>query len=163
MARLRGVKLIAAGALAGMLAGAPVFAQAPPPPFPPGPLPPEVAEVAHCLCLKAASQKFGADMTARQRALEDVRARLAEASSELEAERARVDVNNPAAVSHFRQLLERRDDLFRRSSGEMVNETRAVVDRYNASVSEYNARCANRPMDPVLISRIQPTLSCPPL
>ena len=37
-----------------------------------------------------------------------------------------------------------------------------AIERYNARVNEYNARCANRPRDAVLLSRVQATLSCPP-
>lgn len=156
MSVLRNGRAVAV-ALAMTSAGAAAFAQAPPP------LPPEAAAVAQCLCLQGASQKLGAEMAVRQRALEDIRGQLAQSSSELEAERGRVDVNNPQSVSRFRQLLERRDDLFRRSTGDVVADTRRAVERYNGAINEYNARCANRPMDPVLISRVQATLSCPPL
>ena len=37
-----------------------------------------------------------------------------------------------------------------------------VVARYNARVSEFNARCADRPRNPVLVASVQAALSCPP-
>jgi hypothetical protein len=155
----RGIQVLAATAVAAFLVMNPAAAQAPLPP-----LPPELAAaMTHCLCLKAATDRLGAEMGTKQRALDDVRAELARVSAQLEAERARVDVNNPEAVSRFRQMLQQRDDLFRRSTGDVINDTRSSVERYNALISQYNASCANRPMDPVLMSRLQATMSCPPL
>ena len=127
------------------------------------PAPPEVAaEIGVCVCLREASERLGAQMSAaiqdRQRAQDE----LNRATADLEAERARMDVNNPQSVARFRQLVERRDDLFKQASGRATAEAQAATQRYNARVGEYNARCANRPMDPVLMSRIRPTLTCPP-
>ena len=137
----------------GLFCGvAPAAAQTPP-------LPPELAA---CVCLKQASDFLYADMDAKQRALADVRAQLDEVTSRLEAERPRIDVNNPEAVARFRQKVEQRDALFKRANGPATSEARAAVERYNARVNEFNARCANRPMDPALLSRVQPTLACPP-
>ena len=127
------------------------------------PLPPEAAEVANCVCLRQAVDVLGRDMAARQQALEQTRQELARIDGELESERARMNVNDPAWVARFRQLLERRDALFRNSTGAEIAAVRAAVDRYNARVNEFNARCANRPTNPELLRRIQPTLRCPPL
>jgi len=66
------------------------------------------------------------------------------------------------SVARFRQVLEQRDAAFQRSTSLATGELNGVIERYNARVSEYNARCANRPRDPVLIERAQATLSCPP-
>ncbi len=143
--------------IAGIALAAAAHAQAPPP------LPPEAAHLAECLCLKAATDRLGADMAGRQNELETARRELARLTSELERERGAVDINNPQSVSRFRQLLVQRDAAFNRVNGPLVADTQAVVQRYNAQVGEYNGRCANRPMDPVLIARVQATLSCPPL
>jgi hypothetical protein len=125
------------------------------------PLPPDVAEIGACVCLRQAVDFLRSDMDGKQQALADVRARLDEVTRRLDAERSRIDVNDQAAVARFRQQVEQRDALFKRS-GASVSEAGVAVERYNARVGEYNARCTTRSLDPAIIARIQPTLSCPP-
>ena len=148
-----GWRLLAA-AFVAIAAGSAASAQAPPPASP------EAADIASCLCLKQEVDALSAETTSRQRELDEIRAELDRIGAQLEAERARMDVNNPEAVARFRQLLERRDDLFRRSTGEVVAGVSSTTERYNARVGEYNARCANRPHDPRLLAQVQATLSC---
>lgn len=139
----------------GLIAGAPqAEAQVPPSPA--------ADYAAGCLCLTQAVDTLRQDMDAKQQALADVRARLDQATSRLEANRARVDVNNPEAVARFRQEVEQRDALFKRANGPAVSEAASAVERYNARVGEFNARCTQRSMDPDLVARIRPTLNCPP-
>jgi hypothetical protein len=73
-----------------------------------------------------------------------------------------MDVDNPQSVARFRQLLGQRDAVFQRSTSLAAGDLAGATERYNARVNEYNARCANRPRDPVLLDRVQATLSCPP-
>lgn len=119
------------------------------------------AEIASCLCMHRAVDALGADMAAKQQALSDVRAQLDRATRDLEATRSRVDVNDPAAVAHFREMLAQRDALFRRANGPAVTDAAAAVDHYNQRSNEYNSRCADRAMDPGTVDRVQATLSCP--
>lgn len=142
--------------VAALAAAMPAVAQAPPPP------PPEASEIAACLCLRQAVDALGADMTARQQAYDASRSEVAALDAQLQSARASLNVDNPQAVAQFRQLLERRDAAFRRSSGATAGEYAGVVERYNARVNEYNARCANRPRDAALLARVQATLTCPP-
>lgn len=143
--------------VAALAAAAPAGAQAPPPPASP-----EAAEIAACLCLRQAVDALGADMTARQSAYNASRDEVAALDAQLQSARASLNVDDPRAVAQFRQLLERRDAAFRRSSGATMGEYSSVVERYNARTNEYNARCANRPRNPVLVSQVQATLACPP-
>jgi hypothetical protein len=164
---LRLSAVIGAG-LAMMAAGSAAMAQAPPPlyPAPPVVVPatpasPEAAEIAACLCLRRSMDTLGAEMTTRQRSYDDVRGELSRLDAQLEQERSGIDVNNPASVARFRQLLQQRDAVFRRSTGAITTDLSSVVERYNVSVNEFNARCANRPQNPALIASVQATLSCP--
>ena len=172
-ARLRRTALMRLGIAVSLISLAAGARAQTPPPYPPPPAPPiavapaapaspEAAEVAACLCLRQAVDALGADMSARQHAYDDVRGELARLDSQLEQQRARIDVNNPEAVGRFRQLLQQRDAVFRRSTGPVAGDLSAVVERYNSRVNEFNARCANRPRDPRLIESVQATLSCPP-
>jgi hypothetical protein len=100
-------------------------------------------------------------MAAKQQGLADLRSELDRATAELEASRNGMDVNDPQAVARFRQMLDNRDALFRRASGDAVTDAGSAVERYNRTSDEYNSRCANRPMDPGLVERAQATLACP--
>ena len=123
---------------------------------------PEAADIAACLCLQRAVDASQAEMASRQQRYAATQSELSRLDAELQAERSRIDVNNPQAVAQFRQLLERRDAAFRRSTGMATGDLSAVTERYNARVNEYNARCANRPRDPRILQSVQATLSCPP-
>ena len=125
------------------------------------PPPPEASEIAACLCLQQAVDALGADMNGKQQAYAAAQSELAGIDAQMQSERARMDVNNPQSVAQFRQLLERRDAAFRRSTSLATGDLHSVTERYNARVNEYNARCANRPRDPGLLASVQATLSCP--
>jgi len=143
---------------------APPPAVAPPPTVivPAPPATPEAAEIAACLCLQQSTTVLGNDMAARQRSYDELRSELTRLDAQLEQQRASIDVNNPQSVGRFRQLLQQRDGVFRRSTGPVAAELSSVIERYNGRANEYNARCANRPRDPVLLGRVQATLACPP-
>lgn len=152
-----GSSMLRAGAvlwvgLAAVAAASPAPAQAPPP---------QAAEIAACLCLKQAVDALGVEMTTKQRSYDALRDALARLDSQLQGERAGIDVNNPQSVARFRQLLERRDAAFRRSTGPVAAASAAAAGRYNQRVDEFNARCANQPRDPILLGQVQATLSCP--
>ena len=157
--------------VAAFAAVSPAVAQAPPYP-PPPPLPyqavpapglsGEAADIAACLCLRQAVDTLGADMAGQQRSRDAVNDELSRLDAELQGARAGMDVNDPAAVARFRQLLAQRDAAFRRSTGLVTGDLSSVTARYNTRVIEYNARCASRPRDPGLLASVQATLSCPP-
>ena len=136
-------------------AASPAAAQVPPSP--------EASEIATCLCLGQAVSALSADTAGRQSSYAAVRDELTRLDAQLQSERAAMDVNNPQSVARFRQLLEQRDAAFQRSTRLATGDLAGATERYNARVNEYNARCANRPRDPVLLGRVQATLSCPPL
>jgi multidrug resistance efflux pump len=100
-------------------------------------------------------------MAAKHSAYDQLQGELAGTDALLERERATIDVNNPDAVARFRQQLEQRDALFRRSTGPAAAELTGATTRYNASVGQYNTQCANHSWDPVLLSQVQAALSCP--
>lgn len=171
LSRLRRAPAICAGA-AILALGSAAMAQAPVPVYPappvvvPGPLAapasPEAAEIAACLCLKQAVDTLGAQMAGGRQSYDQTVSELSRLDAQLDQDRATLNVNDPAAVARFRQLLQQRDALYRRSSGPVLTDVSQVVARYNARVNEYNARCADRPRNPALIAGVQATLTCPP-
>jgi hypothetical protein len=155
--------------LAAFAVASPTLAQAPPPPPPPPsygapPLPasPEAAEITACLCLWHTITALGTDMTAKQHAYDADRDEVARLDAQLQSARAGVDVNDPRSVARFRQLLERRDAAYSRSTSRASSDLNSAIERYNTRTNEYNARCANHPRDPALLRHIQAALSCPP-
>ena len=168
-ARWYRIAVLGAG-VAAVTAASPAMAQAPPYPPPPPPYgavpaPPlsgEAGDIAACLCLRQAVDVLGADMAAPQSSRAAINDELSRLDAQLQSARAGMDVNDPAAVARFRQLLEQRDAAFRRSTGLVTGDLSGVTARYNQRVNEYNARCASRPRDPGLLASVQATLSCPP-
>jgi multidrug resistance efflux pump len=139
--------------LAGLAAGAiasptPVQAQVPP--------------GFECACLSLAVEALGADLAAKRQAYDGLQGEIGQLDSQLQSERSRMDVNNPADVARFRQLLGRRDAVFQRSTGPAFSDLSQATDRYGARVQEYNARCAGRPLDPGLVAQARATRVCPP-
>ena len=115
-----------------------------------------------CVCLRVAVDVLGADLAAKRQAYDGMQGEIGQIDNQLQSERSGMDVNNPEAIARFRQLLERRDALFRQSSGPVFGELSAATDRYGARVQEYNARCAGRPMDPALLAQARARGACPP-
>jgi hypothetical protein len=122
---------------------------------------PEADEIAACLCLQQALDASRADMNGRRQAYLTAQSEVAQIDAQLQSERARMDVNNPQAVAQFRQLLERRDAAFRRSSALAGDDLHGATERYSAHANEFNARCANRPRNPDLLRAVEATLTCP--
>lgn len=151
----RGATLWAVLALAAAVPAA--RAQVPPP----GAVP-EASDIASCLCLGRAVNALNAEMTRQQAEYHANQAELTRLDAQLQGARASLDVDNPQAVAQFRELLARRDAVLRRGTSLAAGALSSVVQRYNASVNEYNLRCANRPRDPVLLRNVEATLVCPP-
>ena len=124
--------------LLAMLAPGAARAQVPPPP--------EVADITACLCLQRAVSALSADMNARNQALDTVTRQLSDLDAQLARNKSTINVNNPDAIARYKALLERRDAAYRQSIGPVHTEAELATARYNARVNEYNARCANRPL-----------------
>jgi len=122
----------------------------------------DVAEISSCLCLQQAVSTLSAGMNAKTQALDAANRQLADLDSQLASERSTININNPDAVARFKALLERRDAAYGQSVGPIHAEATEATARYNARVTEYNARCANRPFNSALVAQLQPTLRCPP-
>jgi hypothetical protein len=126
------------------------------------PIPSEPAEINACVCLRLAAGALAADKDAKSQALAAASQQLADLDAQLASERSRIDVNDPGAVSRYKALLERRDATYRQISPDQ-SAAAAAVGRYNASVGEYNQRCAGRPFNSDLVAQIQAHPNCPPL
>jgi nitrate/nitrite-specific signal transduction histidine kinase len=124
-------------------------------------VPNEAAEINACACLRLASGALAADKDAKSQALAAANQQLADLDAQLASARARIDVNNPDSVANYKALLERRDAAYRQISPAQSDAAQAVA-RYNASVDDYNRRCAGRPFNSELEAQIQAHPNCPP-
>jgi hypothetical protein len=127
----------------------------------PPPVPNEAAEINACVCLQAASAALAGEKDAKAQALAAVDRQLADLNAQLATEKPRVDVNSADSVSRYKVLLQRRDAAFGQISPAQAAAAQAV-ERYNATVDEYNRRCI-RPFNPELMAQIQARPNCPPL
>ena len=90
--------------------------------------------------------RAASEMTDKRNGLDRINAELKQADADLERQRAALNVNDPQSVAQFRQRLEQRDALFKRSTGPVVGDASAAVQRYNDRVGADNQQCANRPL-----------------
>jgi hypothetical protein len=125
------------------------------------PIPNEPAEINACVCLRLASGALAADKDAKSQTLATASQQLADLNAQLSSARSGMDVNNPESVARYKALLERRDAAYRQIDPAQ-GDAAAAVARYNASVGEYNQRCAGRPFNADLASQIQAHPNCPP-
>ena len=125
-------------------------------------IPNEPAEINACVCLQLASAALAADKDAKSQALAADNQQLADLDAQLASARSRIDPNNAQAVAGYKALLERRDAAHGQISPAQ-SAAAAAVARYNASVGEYNQRCAGRPFNSELAAQIQAHPNCPPL
>jgi len=125
-------------------------------------IPNEAAEINACVCLQLASGVLAADKDAKSQTLTANNQQLADLDAQLASARSRIDVNNAESVARYKALLERRDAAYGQISPAQ-SAAAAAVARYNASVGEYNQRCAGRPFNSELVAQIQGHPNCPPL
>jgi hypothetical protein len=125
-------------------------------------IPNEPAEINACVCLQLTSAALAADKDAKSQALAADNQQLADLDAQLASARSRIDPNNAQAVAGYKALLERRDAAHGQISPAQ-SAAAAAVARYNASVGEYNQRCAGRPFNSELAAQIQAHPNCPPL
>jgi multidrug resistance efflux pump len=143
------VTVLAAGLAAGAIAT-------------PTPVQAQVPGMLDCACLSLAVEALGADLAAKRQAYDGLQGEIGQLDNQLQAERSRIDVNNPADVARFRQVLDRRDALFQQSTGPAFSALSQATDRYGVRVQEYNGRCTGRPLDPGLVAQARATRACPP-
>jgi hypothetical protein len=122
--------------------------------------PSEATEIDRCLCMQQQISQLSAEMSAKMAALRRTDRRLAELNAQLRGERPVLDVNDPAAVEHFKVLLEERDAVWKDSVGPVWTAANDAVALYNVRVREYTNSCAYRVFDPALTRQVRATLTC---
>lgn len=117
-------------------------------------------EIAACLCLERDLGTRQAEMTVRRNAYEGLARDIQEAEASLERDRARVDVNDAAAVDGFRRRVDALDAMKVRQSTVALPDYQAAIAGYNERVAQYTQRCSGRPIDQATLERVRSDLVC---
>jgi hypothetical protein len=125
-------------------------------------MPPGAAGVDRCLSMRQEISQLSAEMSAKMAALHGTDQRLAALTAQLRQERVGLHVNDPAAVEHYKMLLEEHDATWKNAVGPVWAAANDAVARYNASVREYNGNCTHAPPGPSESEYPPPPTYAPP-
>ncbi|HKX06832.1 MAG TPA: hypothetical protein VJN67_01500 [Stellaceae bacterium] len=118
-------------------------------------------DIGRCLCQNRAVDELRAQMDRQFRVYEESRQRYAALEDQVDAVRARMNVQDREQIESFQRLLDQRDDARRQFQDGATPPYAAAVDRYNAAVDAYNGMCANTVFDPIALEQVQKALYCP--
>ena len=118
-------------------------------------------EIRACVCKEQSVSALNGDVQTQSRAYESQRQAFDALDKAVETGRPKVNVNNPADVEAFKELLEKRDAAGDTLAGSATHSYADAVQRYNQAVADYNASCAGKAFDPDQIAAVKQNLSCP--
>lgn len=118
-------------------------------------------DIAACLCAGQNVTLLRDEVSRQRQAYDTAKANYDVLSAQAEAERGLVNINDENSITAYRQLLERRDAAEYHFKVEVAPPYAAIVARYNQAVQGYNADCATKMYDSVVLADVQRTLYCP--
>jgi len=116
--------------------------------------------IAACLCLERTMADRQREMTLRQGIYERVKNNVDRLGQEIEVKRPKVNVDMPADVTAFRELLDEQDaaqDSLMRSA---LPDYQGAVAAYNETVATFNRSCISG-YHPTILESVRKTLACP--
>ena len=113
-----------------------------------------------CLCQDQTLATLQDTLHERQQNYENSQKALADLNSELDAQRAKMDVYNNADVEAYKALLQRRDDAQATFTNAATPSYNAAIARYNAARDGYQGSCAGKSYDPTVYNAVKPTRAC---
>ena len=114
-----------------------------------------------CICEQQNLAALLDEVHARQQSYDNGQKELASLTSELEAQRTKMDIYNDADVQAYKKLLQRRDSAAGVFTGETTQNYNAAIARYNEAMGGYNGNCSGKSFDPDAYAKVQAALSCP--
>jgi hypothetical protein len=118
-------------------------------------------QITYCLCQNRVADELKVALDQQWRLYEDARQRYAALEAQVDAVRARMNVHDRDAVESFMRLLDERDAARLAFENQATPAYGAAVQRYNGALEAYNASCAGRLFDPVVLAEVQRNLYCP--
>lgn len=114
-----------------------------------------------CLCEQQFVLALQDGVASRRQALESSQRSQASLANQVDTRRAQINVYDNAELNAFKQLLQQRDASIA-ATADATKTYDDAAERYNQSVASYNANCAGRSYDEVVLRQIQAApLACP--
>lgn len=117
--------------------------------------------IAQCLCESQRLDTLQQTTDQRRQSYQTGQQSLASLDRELDSRRSSMNVEDPAQVDAYKQLLQQHDSAAAALPDHLIPDYNAAVARFNAARSDYDARCAGKSFDQTAYDRVQATLSCP--
>ncbi|MGH7032483.1 MAG: hypothetical protein ACREFL_01980 [Stellaceae bacterium] len=117
--------------------------------------------IAQCLCERQRLDALQQTIDQRRQSYQTGQQSLASLDHELEARRSSMNVEDPAQVDAYKQLLQQHDSAAAALPDHLIPDYNSAVARYNAARSDYDSRCAGKSFDQAAYDRVQASLSCP--
>ena len=113
-----------------------------------------------CLCEEQTLAALLDTLHERQQNYDNSQKALADLNSQLDTQRAKMDVYNDADVQAYKALLQRRDDAATVFTNDATPSYNAAIERYNQALAGYQGNCAGKSYDPAVYNAVKPTLAC---
>jgi hypothetical protein len=114
-----------------------------------------------CLCQQQSVNRQTNELAARRQTYDERRRQADALVAEAAARKPQVDINDPAAIAAYSDLLGRRDAAVRNLADDVTPRYAAFVAAYNQRVAQYNQQCAGQSFDAAVSSQVQQNLVCP--
>lgn len=118
------------------------------------------AAIATCLCQERVIAEQQREIGVRQTIYERTKAEVDRLMAEVERRRPLVNVDLPAEVTAFRELLDELDAAQDRMIRSALPDYQAAVAAYNESTARYTLSCATG-YHPAVLDAVKARLSCP--
>ena len=113
-----------------------------------------------CLCEQQYVLSLQDAVSARRQTLDSSQRTQTSLNNQVATRRAAINVYDNTELDGFKKLLQQRDDSIA-ASASAANDYDRVANAYNDAVAAYNASCAGRSYDQVVLQQAQATLACP--
>jgi recombinational DNA repair ATPase RecF len=115
-----------------------------------------------CLCQQQSVNRQASELAARRQTYDERRRQADALVAEAATRKSQVDINDPAAVAAYSELLGRRDAAVRDLADDLTPRYSAFVSSYNQRVAQYNQQCSGQSFDATVLNQVQQNLVCPP-
>jgi hypothetical protein len=113
-----------------------------------------------CLCEQQYVLALQDAVAARRDRLDSSQRTQNSLNNQVATRRAAINVYDTTELDGFKQLLQQRDDSIA-TAATAADDYDRVANAYNDASTGYNATCAGRSYDPVVLQQAQATLACP--
>ncbi|MDB5405639.1 MAG: hypothetical protein JWL84_551 [Rhodospirillales bacterium] len=114
-----------------------------------------------CLCQQQSVSRMASELAARRQTYEERKRQADALAAEAASRKSQVDINDPAAIAAYSDLLGRRDAALHALADELTPQYSAFVASYNQRVAQYNQQCVGQSFDAAVMNQVKQNLVCP--